>query len=89
MTAELLRLRDRHGGHRLIVKDANEDGVVRLQVAAGDAVSMGATLSLADLEVLIEALTKVADRHRRDLCAWCDTLGTVDGPNGPEICRHP
>ena len=34
------------------------------QVAAGDAVSMGATLSLADLEVLIEALTKVADRHR-------------------------
>ena len=35
MTAELLRLRDRHGGHRLIVKDANEDGVVRLSGRCG------------------------------------------------------
>jgi len=63
-TTELLRLRDRRGGHRLIVKDADADGVVRLSVAAGDTVSMGATLSMADLECLIQALTEVADRHR-------------------------
>lgn len=64
MATELLRLRDRHGGHRLIVKDASDDGVVRLSVAAGDTVSMGATLNLADLEFLIQALTEVADQHR-------------------------
>lgn len=64
MATELLRLRDRHGGHRLIVKDAADDGVVRLSVAAGDTVSMGATLNMDDLEFLIKKLTEIADRHR-------------------------
>lgn len=64
MATELLRLRDRHGGHRLIVKDAADDGVVRLSVAAGDTVTMGATLNMFDLDCLIQTLTEVADRHR-------------------------
>jgi hypothetical protein len=88
MTTELLRLRDRRGGHRLIVKDAAQDGIVRLSVAAGDTVSMGATLNMADLECLIAELTKVADRRRRELCVLCDSLGLVDGPDGLELCEH-
>ena len=88
MTAELLRLRDCATGHRLIVKDAAEHYGVRLSVAAGDTISLGATLDLFDLEVLISELTKAADRHRRELCPWCDSLGMIDGLDGPEFCTH-
>lgn len=73
-TTELLRLRDRDGGHRLIVKGGAQDGVVRVSVAAG-----------ADLEVLIE----VADRHRWHGPIPCrERLGyfaqSVEAHHGPQ-----
>jgi hypothetical protein len=89
MGSELLRLRDEiDTGHRLIVDDDSEHYGVRITVAASDKHRMTAALDLAGLECLIAGLTKVADRHRRELCPWCDTLGMIDGSDGPEFCTH-
>jgi hypothetical protein len=89
MTAELLRLRDEvDTSHRLVVDDAPEHYGVRITVAVSDEHRLSTTLDLSRLECLIAELTKVADRRRRDLCPWCDTLGMIDGPDGPEPCNH-
>lgn len=89
MTTELLRLRDEvDTGHRLILDDNPEHCGVRITVAASDQHRLTAVLDLSRLECLIAGLTKVADRHRRELCPWCDTLGMIDGPDGPEFCTH-
>jgi hypothetical protein len=34
-------------------------------------------------------LTRLVDRGRIEECPWCDTLGLVDGDDGPEFCGHP
>jgi hypothetical protein len=88
-TFELLRLRDEvDTGHRLVVDDAPEHHGVRITVAVSDKHRLTAALDLSRLECLITELTKVADRHRRELCVLCDTLGLVDGPGGAEFCDH-
>lgn len=89
MSYELLRLRDEvDTGHRLIVDDAPEHYGVRVTVAVSDKRRLTAALDLAGLECLIAGLTEAADRHRRELCPWCDTLGMIDGADGPEFCTH-
>lgn len=89
MTAELLRLRDEvDTGHRLVVDDAPEHYGVRVTVAVSDKHQLSATLDLSRLECLIAELTNVADRRRRELCPWCDTLGMIAGPDGLEFCTH-
>jgi hypothetical protein len=89
MGTELLRFRDEvDTGHRLIVDDAPEHCGVRVTVAVSDKHRLTAALDLAGLECLIAGLTKVADRYRRELCPWCDTLGMIDGLGGPEFCCH-
>jgi len=89
MGTELLRLCDEvDTGHRLIVEDDPEHSGVRVTVAVSDKHRLSATLDLGRLECLIAELTKAADRHRRELCAWCDSLGMIDGLDGPEFCTH-
>jgi hypothetical protein len=90
MGSELLRFRDEiDTGHRLIVDDAPEHHGVRVTVAGEtERDTLTAALNLAGLECLIAGLTKAADRHRRELCPWCDSLGLIDGPDGSEFCTH-
>ena len=84
---ERLRLRDEdRTGLRLIIRDRGdgEPGADVLVLATGrdwEAIR----LDEWDVDLVIAVLR----RGVVGSCRWCDSLGMVDGPRGPELCEHP
>jgi hypothetical protein len=45
-------------------------------------------LDLYEVDALARMLATVAAGGLRQACPWCDSLGLVDGDDGPEFCEH-
>jgi hypothetical protein len=74
--------------HRLMVKRDDDLLGAAVTIIENSREYLTIHLDLYELEVLARTLTTIAERTQRELCPWCDTLGMVDGDDGPEFCDH-
>ncbi len=79
---------DENTGRRLVVELDEDLFGAAVTVFETDREYLTIHLDLYELEVLASTLTRIAERTKRELCPWCDTLGMVDGYGGPEFCDH-
>ncbi|AKK28203.1 hypothetical protein [Mycobacterium sp. EPa45] len=88
---ERTRFRDEYDGTgRLVVAD-RADGHPGAVLVLPDDSKRGEVYVLTSGEVdgLIAALRKNAHETAISSCGWCDSVGMVDGEDGPAFCDHP